>query len=365
MITRFTKVSKRATIVLAIAVFSVVGIVACGGDDITGSRSASYTPDTGGPTGPTGPIEIEPTTNTNSVITNSDLPGLGKDDKWEYAIPNWAKDTYYNIYIPYWGRTNVSYKDTTTLNKLYRQFIENGNRKGGTRWFIRDGGNKQGNALNGSYYYFDKNLDIRYGGKTYTGYHQRLIRRFLGAVIINYSQNEGEGPWSDKGRMAGTWTIGGLYETMINKLNDWEYGKGYFQYDGPDKEYLRIFLISNYERNRGDVAVVVMNEGYSDGNYNEFGVDLYANITISKAGYRVLDAPDKDWESSYHAYRLYLGQNPAVYTKKLTFRTNLAWAWGDYIIKGYNWFTEGLNNTYRGYQKFTYFAARPESWHLE
>ena len=51
------KLIKRVAILLLIAVFSLAGIVACGGaDDITGSRSVSGDEDTIVEPDPTGPV---------------------------------------------------------------------------------------------------------------------------------------------------------------------------------------------------------------------------------------------------------------------------------------------------------------------
>lgn len=349
--TKELKVSKRVAVILLIAVFSIAGIVACAGDDITGSgRGNNYTQTPVGPTGPT--------TNTNSGGSSgggSDLPGMDTNDTWEMPKPDWGDDTYYTIYIPFMGRTNVSYKDTTTLNTLYRRFIERGLGGKGGRWFIRDGGNTLADPTQGSYYYFDKDLNIRYGGTTYPGYHKRLMKRYLGAVIINYSWNAAE--WGDRGRLRGTWSIGGLYETMVSKLNDPDYGQGYFQYTGTDYQYLRRFMGSYAERTRGHVEIVLMNEGYSDGNYNEFGLDIYMCTTPKNA---YTGSADVEYKQAYYAYKSYLGADPSAYTKKLDNRTNLAISWGKYTLADkYGRIVD------QGWQKFTYFSYRPSAWHLE
>ena len=352
--TKELKVSRRLAIILLIVVFSIAGIVACAGDDITGSgRGNSYTQTPVGPTGPT-----SPTTNTNSGggSGGGSLPGMDTNDTWEMPKPNWGDDTYYTIYIPFMGRTNVSYKDTTTLNTLYRRFIERGLGGKGGRWFIKDGGNTLSDPTQGSYYYFDKDLNIRYGGNTYAGYHKRLMKKFLGAVIVDYSSNNRE-DGIDRGRLKGTWSLGGLYETMVSKKDDPDYGQGYWQYSGPDANYLRIFMGNFYERTRGHVEVVIMNEGYADGNYNEFGADIYMCTTPKNA---YTGTADVEYKQAYYAYKSYLGANPAVYTKKLHTRTNLAFCWGKYALtNGWGHIVE------RGYQKFTYFSARPSAWHLE
>ena len=193
----FAKVSRRVAIISLIATFSVVGIISCGGsDDITGG--SGYSRVDGGDNG--GPVR------TN----DSNLP----DMPYSLAVkPSWATNqddgTHYKIYIPFWGWTNVSYKDTTTLNKLYRQFIESGrggrSNPGQSRWFIRNGNNFLSNPIEGEYYYFDKDLNIRYHGSI-PGYEKRVMYRYLGAVIINYSWNNGEGGWgngSGPGLLAG------------------------------------------------------------------------------------------------------------------------------------------------------------------
>lgn len=333
----FAKVSRRVAIISLIATFSVVGIISCGGsDDITGG--SGYSRVDGGDNG--GPVR------TN----DSNLP----DMPYSLAVkPSWATNqddgTHYKIYIPFWGWTNVSYKDTTTLNKLYRQFIESGrggrSNPGQSRWFIRNGNNFLSNPIEGEYYYFDKDLNIRYHGSI-PGYEKRVMYRYLGAVIINYSWNNGEGGWgngSGPGLLAGRWTIGGLYQHGMNKLDDPEYGAGYFKYEGAGKDELRNFMRSMERRQREHVQVILMNEGYSDGRYVEFGLDMYLCVTSGTYN----DIQYKQVE--YRNY--YLGADPAIYTKKLAFRTNMSWMWGK---------ADG-----KDYMNFKFFSHTPSGWHLE
>ena len=114
------KVLKRAAIMLLIAVFSLAGIVACGGAEnisgsVAGGEDSIVEPD---PTGPVTPTDPEP------------------DPNPEPEKPTFPTNTYYKIYAPWvkWDesqapggwRTIVSYQDTNTLTQIWKQQIEGG-----------------------------------------------------------------------------------------------------------------------------------------------------------------------------------------------------------------------------------------------
>lgn len=89
--------------VLLISVFSVAGIVACGGaEDIAGSRGGDYIVEPE-PTGPTNPTEPE--------------------EPSQPEQPTFGEDTYYTVYTRFRGEDNpkVSYKDTNTLIRYWKE----------------------------------------------------------------------------------------------------------------------------------------------------------------------------------------------------------------------------------------------------
>ena len=83
--------------VLLISVFSVAGIVACGGaEDIAGSRGGDYI------------VAPEPTE---------------PEEPSQPEQPAFCEDTYYTVYTPFRGEDNpkVSYKDTNTLIRYWKE----------------------------------------------------------------------------------------------------------------------------------------------------------------------------------------------------------------------------------------------------
>lgn len=193
MTTKLLKISKRVAIILLIVV-SIVGMISCKNKNITGSAQSSEAP---APTGPTEPTEPE---------------GPQEPEK-----PTFPEDTYYQIYEPWveglsaedgWV-TTVSWQDTDSLTELWRKQIEGGKDNDGKRFIIRDANNNQSDPLTGSYYYFDKDLNIVY---YIQGKDSLTVRKFLGSIIAKYGREKYEG----------TYAIGGVYETVLykNKITD-------------------------------------------------------------------------------------------------------------------------------------------------
>ena len=150
--------------VLLISVFSVAGIVACGGaEDIAGSRGGDYI------------VESEPTE---------------PEEPSQPEQPAFGEDTYYTVYTRFRGEDNpkVSYKDTNTLIRYWKEMMgrKDEELKGNSRrWFIRDG--------------FDKNFNLVYYRQ---GRGSLRIRELVGAVIVKYY----------RGSKADTYTVAGLYQ---------------------------------------------------------------------------------------------------------------------------------------------------------
>ena len=245
---KLLKVSKRALIILLIIVFSIAGIVACGGaENIAGSSSGSYTEDSGG------------TVTVNPETPNPEQP---KPEQ-----PTFEENTYRSIYAPFvnWedksqvpeaNKIKVSWNDTNTLNQIWKKQIEGGKDNDGKRFIIRDANNNQREPLTGSYYFFDKNLNIVYYRQ---GKGSLLVRKFIKAMMINYDGHNGIKP-------AGDWGIGGIYETVLTKK----------EITDNNFDQLNIFMGDrDMGETRGNLEVLTINTGYSFDNNTEFGVTFY------------------------------------------------------------------------------------------
>ena len=310
MTSRIIKVLRRDAIILLIAVFSIAGIIACGGaEDISGSASA--------------PIELPNADDTGPIEV--DDPEIQEPEQ-----PTFDGGTYHRLYVPFttWREdsgfvTNVSYQDTNTLSNLWRELIEGGKNNDGNRWMIRDGDNhSQGDPRTQNYYYFDRNFDIVHIGN----YAGRLrVKQFLGGVIVKYSG----------GRSPGTWTVGGLYKTLLNKETDNSEGEqGYTKYNNDN---LNEFMRGIHDWNEGDLTVILMNVGYDDIHQNEFGVDEY---------YCTID------DNYRKNPEYFLGKDPKTYLgtdqyndAKLNTRVNHSW------------------NLWKF--NFRFFFGKPYNWQLE
>ena len=244
---KLLKVSKRALIILLIIVFSIAGIVACGGaENISGSSSGSYTEDSGG------------TVTVNPETPNPEQP---KPEQ-----PTFEENTYRSIYAPFvnWedksqvpeaNKIKVSWNDTNTLNQIWKKQIEGGKDNDGKRFIIRDANNNQKEPLTGSYYFFDKNFNIVYYRQ---GKGSLLVRKFISGIMINYTGYNGRKP--------ADWGIGGIYETVLTKK----------EITDNNFDQLNIFMGDrDMGETRGNLEVLTINTGYSFDNNTEFGVTFY------------------------------------------------------------------------------------------
>ena len=248
---KLLKVSKRALIILLIIAFSIEGIVACGGaENIAGSSSVSYTEDSGG------------TVTVNPETPNPEQP---KPEQ-----PTFEENTYRSIYAPFvnWedksqvpeaNKIKVSWNDTNTLNQIWKKQIEGGKDNDGKRFIIRDANNNQREPLTGSYYFFDKNLNIVYYRQ---GKGSLLVRKFIKAMMINYDGHNGIKP-------AGDWGIGGIYETVLTKK----------EITDNNFDQLNIFMGDRDMREeRGSLEVLIINTSYTFDNNTEFGVTFIKDL---------------------------------------------------------------------------------------
>lgn len=190
-------------------------------------------------------------TNSGSITSNETIP--------EKPSITFGDNTYYTVYTPFTGGDNyrkISYEDTETLDEIWKKMIRFGKYGDGRVWFIRDGDNRYSDHRYGNYYYFDKDFDIVYVRQ---GKGTLKVRKYVGAVITKYH----------RGNYSGTVTVGGLYEVLLTKD----------EVTGNNMDYLNWFMNAHHlgERTKGALEVLVMNLGFTDHHFNEFGVDFYYN----------------------------------------------------------------------------------------
>ena len=260
---KLLKVSKRALIILLIIVFSIAGIVACGGaENIAGSSSGSYTEDSGGT------VTVNPET-PNPEQPNPEQP-TPKPEQQEPQKPTFAENTYYTIYAPFvnWedksevpeaNKIKVSWQDTNTVNKIWKKQIEGGKDNDGKRFIIRDANNNQKEPLTGSYYFFDKNFNIVYYRQ---GKGSLLVRKFINGIIVRKRDNQ-------------NWVIGGVYETVLSKN----------EITANNFDQLNIFMGDrDMGETRGNLEILIINTDYIFDNNTEFGVSFFYSKN-NKTGY--------------------------------------------------------------------------------
>ena len=278
---KLLKVSKRALIILLIIVFSIAGIVACGGaENIAGSSSGSYTEDSGGT------VTVNPET-PNPEQPNPEQP-TPKPEQQEPQKPTFAENTYYTIYAPFvnWedksevpeaNKIKVSWQDTNTVNKIWKKQIEGGKDNDGKRFIIRDANNNQREPLTGSYYFFDKNFNIVYYRQ---GKGSLLVRKFINGIIVRKRGNQ-------------NWVIGGVYETVLSKN----------EITANNFDQLNIFMGDrDMGETRGNLEILIINTDYTFDNNTEFGVTFYYNKN-NKAQYTenspVIGVRNLSWDPGY------------------------------------------------------------------
>ena len=289
MITKVSKISKRIAITLLIALFSIAAIVACSGENITGSAQASESP--------TGPATLEP-------IPDPDPTGE----------PIFPEDSFYEVYAPFASPQasyfEVSYLDTESLTQLWRKQIEGGKDNDGKRFIIRDANNNQSDPLTGSYYYFDNNLNIVYYRQ---GKGSLTVRKFLGGVIAKYRN----------GKYSGIYAIGGIYETVLSKN----------EITGNNFDQLNIFMgHEDMRATSGGLEVLTINTGYAFDNNTEFGVDFYYNKSVIGAN-QLEQYTDKDPEalSKFMSGGRYLSFDPGYVNFKFVSAEPQGWHLSDHL----------------------------------
>ena len=282
---KLLKVSKRALIILLIIVFSIEGIVACGGaENIAGSSSVSYTEDSGGT------VTVNPET-PNPEQPNPEQP-TPKPEQQEPQKPTFAENTYYTIYAPFvnWedksevpeaNKIKVSWQDTNTIDKIWKKQIEGGKDNDGKRFIIRDANNNQREPLTGSYYFFDKNFNIVYYRQ---GKGSLLVRKFINGIIVRKRDNQ-------------NWIIGGVYETVLSKN----------EITANNFDQLNIFMGDrDMGETRGNLEILIINTDYIFDNNTEFGVSFFYSKN-NKTGYtassKITGVRNLSWQPWYVNYK--------------------------------------------------------------
>lgn len=260
--------------VLLIAIFSITAFISCSG--VNPNEPSDLQMEFPNPS-KTGKVEVGSSVDStfrvwgdsidtwdNSVDTNFDFGNSNNSNNSNEFIPEkppitFGKDTYYTVYTPFTGGDNyrkISYEDTETLDEIWKKMIKFGKYGDGRIWFIRDGDNRYNDHRYGNYYYFDKDFDIVYVRQ---GKGTLKVRKYVGAVITSYY----------RGNYAGTVTVGGLYEVLLTKE----------EVTGNNMDYLNWFMNAHHlgERTKGSLELLVMNLGFNDQYFNEFGVDFYYN----------------------------------------------------------------------------------------
>ena len=191
--TKVLKISKRIAIILLIAAFSIAGIVACSGDEITGSGGRNYSSENTNPGGSSGGGDSSGGSGDSGDGGSSGGDTDSGDDTT--ILPNDNPADYYNVRVPFGvggdGYTNVSYKDTNKLKQLWFDQINRKAVNDGKVFAIRNRGNNRdannfqkrhthGQYSAQDYYYFNENGDIVYKEDN------TIIKKLVGAVIIPY-----------------------------------------------------------------------------------------------------------------------------------------------------------------------------------
>ena len=154
-----------------------------------------------------------------------------------YYLPSYPErpTDYYRVRLPYAGGSDyytVSYRDVQTLKQLWLNQIKRKGAGDGRVFAIRNKENN-GGFLNENdhfqslhdgrydYYYFKDNGDIVYkGGDKNSKTGETLVKRYIGAVIVDYRTVEKRWNQSsihepDKIKNTGEWTIGAIYKMAI------------------------------------------------------------------------------------------------------------------------------------------------------
>ena len=320
---------------------------------------------------------------TNRVSFTGNIPAWATNIRFDYTVidngenfeikytenvltPNLPFDPsdYYKVFVPYTKGAfyhTVSYKDTNRLNQLWFDQINRKGQSDGKVFAIRNRDNNGGVENNdfqktqGSrydYYYFKDNGDIVYKGGDKSSYSKEiLVKRFVGAVIVDYRKvkeetNPEKGIFrKDEVTYTGEWTIGAIYKMAIDVnearerfkgggscegvynfigVNKWTY---FNQYVSDRRLFIRQFFNTNF------MEVLILNP------YNNHDVKNCLGVQAYYAYYGSYDSKEGDsivagFTHENYPYmtdeKLYLGKRPEEIVPLLSYTTT-------FTENVYNW----------------------------
>ena len=300
-------ISKRIAIILLIAIFSIVGIVACGGADITGSYSSENIDDNTSGGGNT--------TNPGGDTTN---PGGGDTDNGDDTtiLPNDNPSDYYRIRVPFAvggdGYTNVSYKDTNKLKQLWFDQINRKAVNDGKVFAIRNRANNRGinnfqsRHTHGQYsaqdyYYFNENGDIVYKEDN------TIIKKLVGAIITEYRDVDkkmgAKNIWIDNSQaiiniswtLKGIYTVGAIYANTMTT----EEARTKYAGDNPFKDGVFDFITYRHKVETFNTGAVFANNLFERQYINPGFIEVLVVYDYDDMGY--------SGAASVHSYYAYYG----------------------------------------------------------
>ena len=352
-----SKLLWRMAVIVLVVAFSAATIVSCGGD--TPTQSTSLSTSSGGGTGSGGGTTGGGTGSGGGTTGGGTGSGGGTTGggTGSITLPEEAGSVY-TVDVPFASsqKVSVDYRDCAKLNQLWLDQINRKAANDGKVFAIRNGRNPHGpNDFQKSlpakdekgnlqdYYYFASNGDIYYKPDN------RLIKQFVGAVIVDYVNCTAKRyGWADsvthEYAHTGQWTVGAIYQMAIGE-NDAEriYGKG-----GSAKNAVHTFIEANITLSkfwngvyheeiyftrqfpRGYLEVLVMNPQANEGLNGSAGVDSY---------YWWWEGPDRNQDNRFEKmqdYRLYLGKKPQelvkTFTRYVKFTDSWNTPWWNYMF---------------------------------
>ena len=286
-----SKLLWRMAVIILVVAFSAATIVSCGGD--TPTQSTSLSTSSGGGT-------------TGGGTGSGDGTGSGGDTNGDgtgsITLPEEAGSVY-TVTVPFASSSKVAvdYRDSAKLNQLWLDQINRKAANDGKVFAIRNGRNYHGPSdfqkskpATGEksnlqdYYYFDSKGDIYYKQDN------RLIKQFVGAVIVDYvnctaKRYGNEDSVTHEYAHTGNWTVGAIYKMAISGSEaERIYGSG-----GSAKNAVHTFIEANitlskfwngvhgeniyFKRNfqKDYIEVLVMNPQANEGLSGSAGVDSY------------------------------------------------------------------------------------------
>ena len=341
-----SKLLWRMAVIILVVAFSAATIVSCGGD--TPTQSTSLSTSSGGGT-------------TGGGTGSGDGTGSGGDTNGDgtgsITLPEEAGSVY-TVTVPFASaqKVAVDYRDSAKLNQLWLDQINRKAANDGKVFAIRNGRNyhapsefQKSKPATGEksnlqdYYYFDSKGDIYYKPDN------RLIKQFVGAVIVDYvnctaKRYGNEDSVTHEYAHTGNWTVGAIYKMAISGDEAQRiYGSG-----GSAKNAVHTFIEANitlskfwngvhgeniyFKRqfSRGYLEVLVMNPQANEGLSGSAGVDSY---------YWWWEEHERNADNRYRRMQdasIYLGQKPPdlvrTFTRYVKFTDSWNTPWWNYMF---------------------------------